>query len=95
MDGRQDGLQRTQRIARMQLDFMLQQILITYCKLFNAAVDVDEILTLAPAQDKMKAARAQLGDYSQRLEAKYGENLRLRAFAVVSLGFDRLVWGEV
>ena len=42
----------------------------------------------------MKDARAQAKAYGNALERKYG-NLRLRKYAVVSLGFERLWWEEV
>jgi hypothetical protein len=50
---------------------------------------------LAPVQAQLAAARAQLQRYRATLQARYGARLRLRSYAVVSLGFDRLVWEEV
>lgn len=55
----------------------------------------DEVTALPDVQDKFGEAAAQLHEYRGRLEAKYGESLRLRAYAVVALGFDRLVWKEI
>lgn len=47
------------------------------------------------AHDRVKAAveeaEAQLRRYGQDLEERHGDALRLRAWTVVSLGFDRLV----
>jgi hypothetical protein len=43
---------------------------------------------------EMEAARDQLRRYGDALEQKHG-NLRLRRFAVVSLGFERIWWEEV
>jgi hypothetical protein len=40
---------------------------------------------------EMEAARDQLRRYGDALEQKHG-NLRLRRFAVVSLGFERIWW---
>jgi len=44
---------------------------------------------------KLAQAQAQLQNYRTVLQARYGDALRLRAYAVVSLGFDRLVWEEI
>ena len=46
---------------------------------------------LPQIQSKMKDARKRLKDYGDAMEAKY-KNLRLKRFAVVSLGFERVVW---
>ena len=48
-------------------------------------------------QIKAKLAEAQetLPGYRAKLLAHYGARLRLRTYAVVSLGFDRLVWAEL
>ncbi len=43
---------------------------------------------------QMNAAREQLARYGDALEKKYG-NLRLRRYAVVSLGFERIWWREL
>ena len=40
-------------------------------------------------------AQAQLKAYRRALEERYGEVLRLRVFAVVALGFERLVVREL
>ncbi len=42
---------------------------------------------------EMNEAKKQLRRYGDALEKKYG-NLRLRRYAVVSLGFERLWWEE-
>ncbi|CAN2039237.1 hypothetical protein GMMP15_1110024 [Candidatus Magnetomoraceae bacterium gMMP-15] len=39
----------------------------------------------------MKEAKKQLKDYGDELERKY-HDLRLKRYAVVSLGFERLWW---
>ncbi|MDQ5908777.1 MAG: nuclease superfamily protein, partial [Pseudomonadota bacterium] len=50
-------------------------------------------LRALPAVAKALAeAEAQLAQYRQALEVRYGERLRLRTHAVVALGLDRLVW---
>ena len=40
-------------------------------------------------------AGSRLQKYRTDLAAHYSDRLRLRAFAVVALGFERLVWQEV
>ena len=51
-----------------------------------------ELTELTQMQDKMKEAKDRLIHYGDALDKKY-ENLRLKRFAVVSLGFERL-WTE-
>lgn len=41
---------------------------------------------------KMNDAKVQVADYGRPLEKRHGD-LRLRKYAVVSLGFER-IWGE-
>ncbi len=55
----------------------------------------EELRSLPQVEEKLAQARAQLGKYRPLLEAKYGDLLRLHTYAVVALGFDRLVWEEV
>jgi len=43
----------------------------------------------------MNEARNQLYDYRQKLRREYGEDLNLRCYAVMSVGFDRILWEEV
>ena len=50
---------------------------------------------LGPVQAKLAEARARLSGYRQVLQQRYGARLRLRSYAVVSIGFDRLAWEEV
>ncbi len=45
-------------------------------------------------EDLLAEAEAQLRRYREVLEQRYGETLRLRAYAVVALGFERLVARE-
>ena len=46
-------------------------------------------------KEKFEQARTQLQKYRQRLQAKYGDILKLRTYTVVAVGFDRLLWEEV
>jgi hypothetical protein len=49
---------------------------------------------LPAVQAGLAEARSQLQRYRPALQAAYGECLRLRTYAVVGLGFERLVWEE-
>jgi len=81
------------------LDLLLE---FKYVSLAEAGLTGDEAQTLrreqikdlAPVQQKLQAAQTKLRSYRQILQAHYGEPLRLRSYAVVSLGFERLVWAE-
>jgi hypothetical protein len=55
-------------------------------------LSVEELQALPPMAEKMEEAREQAIRYGAELETKHG-NLRLKTFAVVSLGFERL-WAE-
>jgi hypothetical protein len=46
-------------------------------------------------QSQFTEAREQLQRYRQTLVETYGEQLRLKVFAVVAVGWERLVWEEV
>jgi hypothetical protein len=54
-----------------------------------------ELAALPAVQGKLEEARAQALAYRRELEERYKAELRLRAFAVVALGFERLVWEEI
>lgn len=72
-----------------------------YVKLSDAGVSgeqaknltLEELESLPVMKSKMEEAEEQVKRYSKELEQKYG-NLRLKSFAVVSLGFER-VWGKL
>ena len=59
------------------------------------AMSRSEVLALEKVKEKMEEAVTQLKSYRQRLLDKYGSTLRLRSYAVVALGFERVVWKEV
>jgi hypothetical protein len=50
-----------------------------------------ELEELPQIQNKMKDAKNRLKVYGDAMEAKY-KDLRLKRFAVISLGFERVVW---
>lgn len=55
-----------------------------------------ELLALKPVQAELADARTQLITYRTTLEKVYGVGyLRLRTYAIVSIGYDRLVWQEI
>ncbi|MEA3339050.1 MAG: AAA family ATPase [Chloroflexota bacterium] len=53
------------------------------------------LLELPKVQEKLAEARSKLDEYRQSLRGKYGDALRLRTYAVVSVGFERLAWTKV
>ena len=55
----------------------------------------DVLRALAPVNEKFLEAQSQLRDYQAKLLRKYGQQLRLRSFSVVAIGFERLLWEEV
>lgn len=81
-------------------DFLLEFKLL---KLKKAGITGEEarqmdrlaLAALPAVQTSLAEARSQLQRYRTALEAAYGETLRLRTYAVVGLGFERLVWEEV
>jgi len=52
----------------------------------------DELVNLAAVKQAFDDAEAQLQNYRQTLEQKYGDALKLRTFAVVAVGVERLLW---
>jgi hypothetical protein len=59
------------------------------------AQTADALQALAPVQEKLAEAKRQVLDYTTKLTAKYGSQLRLRAYVVVAIGFDRVIWREI
>ena len=55
----------------------------------------EELLMLAPVQAEIANAQKQGRDYGAALMTKYGARLKLRTFAVVAIGFEKLVWQAV
>ncbi len=53
-----------------------------------------EVRTLPAVAARLAEATARLLDYRVALQARYDNRLRLRAYAVVALGFERLAWME-
>lgn len=55
---------------------------------------LDELAQLPIVQKQLEQAELQATQYTTELEDKYGA-LRLHSFAVVSLGFEKLVWKKL
>ncbi|MEM7537933.1 MAG: AAA family ATPase [Chloroflexota bacterium] len=55
----------------------------------------DDLLELKNIKAKVDEAETQLHKYHQKLVKQHGDDLRLRCYAVVSVGFDRILWKEV
>ncbi len=53
-----------------------------------------ELRNLPLVRTRMEDAKTQVKDYGDVLDKRHG-NLRLRKYAVVSLGFERLWWDEI
>ena len=54
-----------------------------------------ELQALPLVEEKLAASRQKLAGYRATLREAYGDQLRLRTFSVVALGFERLVWDEL
>ncbi len=59
------------------------------------ALSENDLRALSAVQDAFAAARSKVLDYWETLCEIYGEKLHLRAYVVVAVGFDRLVWKEI
>jgi hypothetical protein len=54
-----------------------------------------ELAALPPVAKKLAEARAQTADYLRELRERYPIELRWRIYAIVAVGFERLVWEEI
>lgn len=54
-----------------------------------------ELAALDPVKAAFTAVTSALKAYRQTLDTKHGAQLKLRVYAVVSLGFERLLWQEI
>jgi hypothetical protein len=63
------------------------------------ALSREELTALPQVQHKLAEARAQMPDYRREVATRYQSlfhlPLRLRTYAVVALGFERIVWEEI
>jgi Predicted AAA-ATPase len=82
------------------LDILLE---FKFVKLSETGLEGQEVRQKSPetlkaldaVQKKFMEAATQLQNYRATLTQKYGTTLRLRTYAVVAVGFDRLVWEEI
>ena len=84
---------RRYRLLDIVLEFKfikLNELVLSQEKL--ATMPQSEIMALPLVQERLQSALLQVQRYYHTLAAKYGEPERLRAFAVVAIGFDRLLW---
>ncbi len=54
-----------------------------------------ELLGEIPVKNAFEEARAQLKRYARALQERFGEQLRLKTYIVVSIGFERLLGEEI
>jgi hypothetical protein len=52
-------------------------------------------MQLRAVQEKLTEARTQMQGYRSKLVHKYGHALRLCAFMVIAIGFERVLWEEM
>ena len=81
------------------LDILLEFKFVKLSDVAQSGVEVRQmensaLLALDSVQEKIAEATPQLHRYRTALGKKYGDRLRLRSFAVVAIGFERLVWVE-
>ncbi len=60
-----------------------------------SAKSVAALLAYDAVKTEFAAARTQAEVYRTGLRAKYGDRLKLRTFAIVAIGFERLLWEEI
>jgi hypothetical protein len=58
-------------------------------------VETDKLRQLPAVEAAFAAARAQIERYARALRERVGAQLRLKAYSVVSIGFERLLGHEV
>ena len=59
------------------------------------AMDMTALAALDPVKKKLTEAKTGLAEYQQKLRDIHGQKLRLSSYAVVAVGFERLVWEKV
>ncbi len=93
-------IRRPERWHQPELwDFLLEFKLIKLSDLGLTGEEVERLsqeqaAALPLVQHSFAAAAVQLARYREALTAQYGDGLRLRTYAVIGLGFERLVWVE-
>ncbi len=82
------------------LDLLLEFKYVTVAETGLAGADLQKmsgeaLQGLEPVARKFGEAESKLAEYRQILEDTYGDMLRLHCYAVVAIGFERVVWLEV
>ena len=82
------------------LDLLLEFKFVKLSEVAQSGIEVRDmaatsLLALDAVKVKFAEAQMQLQRYRKTLAKKYGVALRLRTYAVVAIGFERLVWQEV
>jgi hypothetical protein len=78
-------------ILRLQLSLSKAELSGQEARQANA----ESLREFPPVKTKLHDAQKQLGAYRQALQKTYGDKLKLRSFAIVSIGFERLLWTEL
>jgi hypothetical protein len=58
-------------------------------------ISAEELGQIASVKQKLAEAKSQLEKYSEIIHGKFKNTLRLNVYAVVAVGFERLVWERV
>jgi hypothetical protein len=58
-------------------------------------MSMEHLVALPAVAAKRADSHKKLAGYRDTLLATYGEELQLRCYSVVAVGYERLVWGEV
>jgi hypothetical protein len=91
---------RPDKLQHQLLDILIEfkYISLTDAKLTGEKakeMSIDELKAIPIVNEKFSEAKTKVKQYSEILNQKYGDLLRLRSFSVVSIGFDRVVWEAV
>ncbi len=55
----------------------------------------EDLQALAPVQAALATSASKLAGYRETLQGAYGDQLRLRVYSVVAVGYERLVWWQI
>lgn len=83
-----------------QLDLLLEFKFLRLGELELTGLEVkeksrSELFAIEKVKETMNMAISQVKGYQKRLLNKYGSTLNLRTFAVIGLGFEKVLWQEV
>jgi hypothetical protein len=83
--------------------FQLQDILIEFKYIQKKDLSVKNIKTLSdtallelkPVQKKLKKAKSQATTYAKELHDEFGDDIQLTTYAVIAVGFERLLYKKI